>query len=93
MRLVRPPFTIVVVMIAATLLAVPDQAWAAASAKPTEPQAAAAQDQLPRVVVARQSTGDDARNLRTDFVEVLRKYPPALGKVLKLDPSRMRSTW
>lgn len=99
MRLPRPHSSIVLVMIAATALAVPETARAevagdrqtTSSGTLSTPGRGDAQvDRLPKVVVARSgSSDDDSRSLRRDFVAVLRKYPPALGKVLKLDPSLM----
>src|SRR5262249_5923061 len=31
----------------------------------------------------------DARQLRRDFLEVMKKYPPSLGSILRLDPTLM----
>ncbi len=39
------------------------------------------------VVPAPSSEDFDAERVREQFYEVLQKYPPALGRVLKLDPS------
>ena len=36
-------------------------------------------------------TGMDAQTTRADLMEILRKHPPAVARVLKLDPSLMRS--
>jgi hypothetical protein len=60
--------------------------------------------QLPRRLVATGSQGDlhdvrsivpssdqDAGAVRRDLLDVMRKYPPALGEILRLDPSLMSS--
>jgi hypothetical protein len=41
------------------------------------------EDPAPRILV----TDEDARQTRERFKEVLNRYPPTLGRVLKLDPS------
>lgn len=33
----------------------------------------------------------DARKVRQDFVDVVKKYPPSLGRILKLDPGLMQN--
>jgi hypothetical protein len=37
------------------------------------------------------SSDQDARSVRRDLVDVMRKYPPSLGEILRLDPSLMLS--
>ena len=69
-----------------------------ASAQPAPGQPATtrpvAQPQPPAVVALPMVPADpandfDAERVREQFYEVLQKYPPALGRVLKLDPSLM----
>ncbi len=67
-------------------------------------QAGDHQDTLPRRLVATgpqadvhdvravvPSSDQDARAVRRDLIDVMRKYPPALGEILRLDPSLMSS--
>lgn len=65
-------------------LAAQTAAAAARPAAPAPPQA----PQAPTMVVDNQ----DAQRTRESFVELLQKYPPALGRVLKLDPSLMSNS-
>src|SRR5688572_15953019 len=58
----------------------------AAQPAPAERRAPAAQP--PREAVA---IDVDAQSTRRALVEVLRKHPPAVARVLKLDPSLMRN--
>ena len=89
MRLVRPCNSFIVLAIAAT-------GWISLPA-PAHAQAGAAAGQPGEVRLSRptgqgsgnQSADGSAERLREDFREVLRRYPPALPKVLKLDPSLM----
>jgi hypothetical protein len=37
------------------------------------------------------SSDQDARSVRRDLVDVMRKYPPSLGEILRLDPTLMSS--
>ena len=80
------PVTAVVVL-TASLLVAPSVALAQAPpARPTPPAPAAAPF-APPVFVENQ----DARETRQALMEVLRRYPPSLGHVLKLDPSLVAS--
>jgi hypothetical protein len=67
-------------------------------------QAGDHQDTVPRTLVATgpqatirdlraivPSSDQDARAVRRDLVDVMRKYPPSLGEILRLDPSLMSS--
>jgi len=69
-----------------------------------QPVPTADQQEKPRTPVATGSQGDardlhamgplsdqDARAVRRDLIDVMRKYPPTLGEILKLDPSLMSS--
>ena len=69
------------VMIAAATAAAGQPAPRSAEA-PAQPQAPA-----PQVVVSDQ----DARETRNDFEGVLRRLPPSVGRVMRIDPSLMRN--
>jgi hypothetical protein len=69
-----------------------------------EPVLAADQQVTPRTLVATgpqaegrdlhavaPSSDQDARAVRRDLIDVMRKYPPSLGEILRLDPSLMSS--
>jgi hypothetical protein len=66
---------------------------ASAQSAATQPAAArrGAPPPLPAVAAVPAAPADDfdAERVREQFYEVLQKYPPALGRVLKLDPSLM----
>jgi hypothetical protein len=69
------------ILLAGLVLAGP---WdAQAQARPAGPAATA-----PAQVVLDTATAED---LRRDFYEVLDKYPPALGRILRLDPSLLKN--
>ncbi len=57
-----------------------------AAAAPEEPGQAKAVD--PQVLV---TSEQDARETRTDFENVLKRLPPSVGRVMRLDPSLMRN--
>jgi hypothetical protein len=59
------------------------QKQAGAPAEPTQPKAAESQ-----VTV---TSDQDARETRNDFENVLKRLPPSVGRVLRLDPSLMRN--
>ena len=62
---------------------------AAAAVKPVTPPPAPVAAEVP-LAPAGVAAGDfDAERVREQFYEVLEKYPPSLGRVLKLDPSLM----
>jgi hypothetical protein len=56
------------------------------SALPAGAQSAAAPQQTQQIFV---EANPDARQTREDLKELLNRYPPSLGRVLKLDPSLM----
>ena len=58
-----------------------------AQAKPAEQPPA----QVPGTPIAMSPLQPDARETREQFREVLSKYPPDLARILRLDPSLMRS--
>jgi hypothetical protein len=65
-------------------LVVPGTAWAQTLERPAPGRpAAAAQPQVTGNV------NQNAEQTRQDFYEVLQQYPPALGRVLRLDPTLM----
>jgi len=65
-------------------------AQSAPGAKPPAQPAVPAGAVQPVMPAAAASAGDfDAERVREQFYEVLEKYPPSLGRVLKLDPSLM----
>lgn len=59
------------------------QAQTTAPAQPSAPAAARPGAATPAPVVE----DGDANDIRRDFIDVMRRYPPSLGQVLKLDPS------
>ena len=61
-----------------------------AAAQPAPPQP----PRLPQQLIERSAVPLDLQNAdetRKDFREVMRRYPPALGRVLKLDPTLMNN--
>src|SRR4051794_39286477 len=68
------------------LLLVTDSPFASAAQRPAAEAAAPAQ-QAPQVVLNEQ----DARETRNDFEAVLKRLPPTVGRVMRLDPSLMRN--
>jgi hypothetical protein len=51
----------------------------------------AAQAQAPRLERPTQVTVMDAQSTREELMRILEKHPPSVGRILKLDPSLMRS--
>jgi hypothetical protein len=69
------------------LLLVTDSPFASASQRTTPAEAAAPAPQAPQVVLNEQ----DARETRNDFEALLKRMPPSVGRVMRIDPSLMRN--
>jgi hypothetical protein len=85
---VRPGIVVVLAVAAALALAVPGRAAQRASAPSSGRPATAEQGQTGSVPVVR-SDEADAEQTRQRLNDLLDRYPPALGRVMKLDPSLM----
>jgi hypothetical protein len=70
------------------LAALPMQASAQATAAQASGASRVVDAQPTRTLVVGQSD-QDARQLRREFLDVMKKYPPSLGAILKLDPTLM----
>jgi hypothetical protein len=81
-RIVRHRLVLVVVLLLFT-----DSPFAAAQERPEGPGATPQAQGLQRVAIADQ----DARETREDFDGLLRRLPPEVGRVMRLDPSLMRN--
>jgi len=68
------------------LLLVTDSPFASAAQRPAAEAAAPAQ-QAPQVVLNEQ----DARETRNDLEALLKRMPPSVGRVMRIDPSLMRN--
>jgi hypothetical protein len=74
--------------IAICLLLFTDSPFAAAAQRPAPaPEAQPTARQAPQVILNEQ----DARETRTDFEALLKRLPPEVGRVMRLDPSLMRN--
>jgi hypothetical protein len=55
------------------------------------PEAVGPQAEIRDLHTSVPSSDQDARSIRRDLLDVMRKYPPSLGEILRLDPSLMTS--
>ena len=78
---------LVLALAGGVLTPLPSAAQAPAERRPVQAPAAAQanRDQVPR------DRNVDAQETRRDFVELLRRHPPAVARVMKLDPSLMHN--
>jgi hypothetical protein len=76
------------VLILVGLLLVTDSPFARASQRPAQPEAVAPVPQVPAQVILSEQ---DARETRNDFEALLKRLPPAVGRVMRIDPSLMRN--
>src|SRR5687768_1818322 len=72
------------------LIPLSSAAQAPAERRPVPVQAAPGQTTPNREQVSR-DRNFDAHETRRDFLDLLRKHPPAVARVMKLDPSLMRN--
>ena len=85
----RPPVLRVILVV--VILLFTDSPFARAAQRPAAvpEEPAAARQANPQVVV---TSDQDARETRADFENVLKRLPPTVGRVMRLDPSLMRNT-
>src|SRR6476659_4006815 len=77
------------VPLAVCVLLFANSPFAAAAQRQTPPaeQPAATRPTAPQVVVNEQ----DSRETRNDFEALLKRFPPSVGQVMRIDPSLMRN--
>jgi len=88
---VHPGKVLVCAAVAALAFTVPGQAAQRTPLSGREAPVEAAQAGSPPYVVTNVNDDADAQQTREKLDELLTKYPPALGRVLKLDPSLMNN--